>query len=79
MAEIAEQIERVYDEADYVGSLVVDGPSERPTEHDAPKTEPGDWWEQFWKRFEKNTELSRDDAYQLWKKLNIWARGIFGK
>ncbi len=79
MAEIAEQIERVYDEADYVGSLVVDGPSDRPTEHDAPKTEPGDWWEQFWKRFEKNTELTRDDAYQLWEKLNIWARGIFGR
>lgn len=30
MEEIATQIKRVYDEADYVGSLVVDGPSERP-------------------------------------------------
>lgn len=79
MAEIAEQIERVYDEADYVGSLVVDGPSDRPTEHEGPKTEPSDWWEAFWKRFEQNTELTRWDAYQLWDRLNLWARGVFGE
>jgi hypothetical protein len=45
--EIADQIQRVYDEADYVGSLVVDGPSDRPTEHDGPKVEPDDWWVVF--------------------------------
>lgn len=48
MAEIREQIDRVYAEADYVGSLVVDGPSDRPTEHDGPKNEPADWWQRFW-------------------------------
>ncbi|PZU95058.1 MAG: hypothetical protein DCF32_22615 [Leptolyngbya sp.] len=48
MAEIREQIDRVYAEADYVGSLVVDGPSDRPTEHDGPKVEPADWWQRFW-------------------------------
>lgn len=48
MAEIREQIDRVYAEADYVGSLVVDGPSDRPTEHDGPKDEPADWWQRFW-------------------------------
>jgi hypothetical protein len=49
MAEVREQIDRVYAEADYVGSLVVDGPSDRPTEHDGPKDEPADWWQRFWK------------------------------
>lgn len=48
MAEIREQIDRVYADADYVGSLVVDGPSDRPTEHDGPKEEPADWWQRFW-------------------------------
>ena len=37
---IRDQIDRVYADADYVGSLVVDGPSDRPTEHDGPKQEP---------------------------------------
>lgn len=50
MAEIREQIDRVYAEADYVGSLVVDGPSDRPTEHDGPHQEPADWWQRFWER-----------------------------
>nr|WP_228053482.1 hypothetical protein [Nodosilinea sp. LEGE 07298] len=48
MADIRQQIDRVYADADYVGSLVVDGPSDgqgpargqRPTEHDGPKHEP---------------------------------------
>jgi hypothetical protein len=48
MAEIRQQIDRVYADADYVGSLVVDGPSDRPTEHDGPKDEPADWWQRFW-------------------------------
>jgi hypothetical protein len=48
IAEIREQIDRVYAEADYVGSLVVDGPSNRPTEHDGPHQEPPGWWEEFW-------------------------------
>jgi hypothetical protein len=48
MAEIRQQIDRVYADADYVGSLVVDGPSDRPTEHDGPKVEPPDWWQRFW-------------------------------
>ncbi len=44
MADIAAQIEKVYADADYVGSLVVDGPSDRPTEYDGPKDEPPGWW-----------------------------------
>jgi hypothetical protein len=71
--EIADQIQRVYDEADYVGSLVVDGPSDRPTEYDGPKVQPGDWWEVFWRRFEQNTGLDCGDAYDLWRRLGIRA------
>ena len=73
MAEIYTQIKRVYDEADYVGSLVVDGPSERPTEYEGSKEEPEDWWYQFWTRFEDNTGLSREDAQILFRRLRFVA------
>jgi hypothetical protein len=73
MAEIYTQIQRVYDEADYVGSLVVDGPSERPTEYDGPKEQPDDWWFRFWQRFENNTGLSRQDARDLLRRLRFIA------
>lgn len=71
MEEIAMQIQRVYEDADYVGSLVVDGPSERPTEHDGPKTEPSGWWGAFWRRFETNTGLSQAQAYDLLRALHM--------
>lgn len=71
--EIADQIQRVYDEADYVGSLVVDGPSDRPTEHDGPKVEPADWWVVFWQQFEDNTGIDREKAISLWRRLGIKA------
>jgi hypothetical protein len=59
---IASQLKCVYSDAEYVGSLVVDGPSQRVTEYDGPKDEPADWWESFWQRFESNTSLSRQQA-----------------
>lgn len=40
MTQIAAQIKRVYDEADYVGSLVSEGETGRPTEHHGSKVEP---------------------------------------
>lgn len=73
VAAIAEQIERVYDEADYVGSLVVDGPSDRPTEYDGPKVEPADWWQNFWQRFEDNVGMDQPGALQLLKELGAVA------
>jgi len=72
MQEIAEQIQRVYDDADYVGSLVVDGPSERPTEYDGSKVQPADWWAAFWSRFESNSGLSRYEAYELLRSLGAY-------
>lgn len=55
LAEIKAQIQRVYDEADFVGSLVTDGERGRLTEYDGPKEQPEDWWAQFWVRHEANT------------------------
>lgn len=66
---IHRQIARVYDDADYVGSLVVDGQTTRPTEHDGPLQEPPDWWAKFWQRYEGNTGQSREEAMQMLRKL----------
>ena len=73
MEAIASQIERVYDEADYVGSLVVDGASDRPTEYDGPKVEPPGWWEDFWHRFENNLQFSRWEALDVLRELGAVA------
>jgi hypothetical protein len=72
MEEIATQIKRVYEEADYVGSLVVDGPPDRPTEYDGSKVEPAGWWDAFWNRFEGNTGLDREEALSLLRSLNAY-------
>lgn len=69
--EIADQIQRVYKDADYVGSLVVSGETGRPTEYDGPKEQPPGWWEAFWERFEENTGLGRQEAYDLWVRLHM--------
>ncbi|MEM9219102.1 MAG: hypothetical protein AAGD25_32810 [Cyanobacteria bacterium P01_F01_bin.150] len=69
MAEINQQIARVYDEGDYVGSLVVDGLTGRPTEYDGPHEEPIGWWDEFWRRYEENMGQSREDALTLWRNL----------
>lgn len=44
---IAADILRVYEDADYVGSLVTDGPSGRPTEYDGTHFQPDNWWRAF--------------------------------
>ncbi len=78
MEAIANQIERVYDEGDYVGSLVVGGESYRPTEHDGPKYEPPGWWDAFWHRFENNLQFSRWEALDVLKELGAVAWHWFG-
>ena len=78
MEEIASQIDRVYEDADYVGSLVVDGASQRPTEYDGSKVVPTGWWSAFWNRFEMNTGLNQLQAYDLWRSLNIYSGWCFG-
>jgi len=49
--DIRQQIAQVYDDADYVGSLVVDGLPDRPTNYDGPHEEPEGWWEDFWRHY----------------------------
>jgi hypothetical protein len=78
MEAIADQIDRVYEDGDYVGSLVVDGPSDRPTEYDGPKDEPEGWWQGFWNRFEDNVGLDRGGALGVLRELGAIAwRWIF--
>ncbi|NET39295.1 MAG: hypothetical protein F6K19_46230 [Cyanothece sp. SIO1E1] len=69
MQEIHQQIARVYEDADYVGSLVVAGETDRPTEYDGPKQEPKDWWEQFWQRYTNQPGQSRQSALEIWRQL----------
>lgn len=80
MQAIANQIDRVYEDGEYVGSLVLDGASDRPTEYDGSKEQPDDWWEVFWNRFEENTGLDQWDAMELFEALKIvagsWIRSL---
>ncbi|MGB7413932.1 MAG: hypothetical protein WA902_06965 [Thermosynechococcaceae cyanobacterium] len=69
MKAINQQIARVYEDADYVGSLVVDGETGRPTEYDGSKQEPANWWELFWQRHEKNTGQTKEEAMKMLREL----------
>ena len=69
MSNINQQIKKVYQDADYVGSLVVDGSKGRPTEHDGPLQEPAGWWTSFWQRYERNTGQSRTEAMEMLRRL----------
>jgi len=69
LAEIDEQISRIYDDADYVGSLVTDGRTDRPTEYEGEHTEPEEWWEEFWKHSENRLGMTREEAQNLLKRL----------
>ena len=53
LAQIAAQLNQVYADGDYVGSLVTGGATDRPTEYDGDKTQPKDWWNKFWDRYNK--------------------------
>jgi hypothetical protein len=69
MADIAAQINKVYQQADYVGSLVVEGRKGRPTEHSGLHIEPPGWWDTFWLRHLANTGQSREEAMEMLHKL----------
>ena len=69
MHEIHEQIQKVYDDADYVGSLVLDGRQGRPTEYEGEHTQPDDWWEKFWQHSRERLDMSEEEARELWERL----------
>ena len=69
MREIHEQIQKVYDDADYVGSLVLDGRQGRPTEYDGDHTEPDDWWEDFWEHSRERLDMSEEESRDLLERL----------
>lgn len=62
MEALADQIERVYAESDYVGSLVTGGDTGRVTAHSGEKVEPPDWWATFWSRHMTKQGLPQDKA-----------------
>lgn len=66
---IKEQIDRVYSQSDYVGSLVTAGDTGRITEYEGSKVQPPGWWDDFWKRHEENTGDDREAAIAKLKKL----------
>jgi hypothetical protein len=59
VTDIRREIDRVYTQGDFVGSLVTAGATGRPTEHAGDQVEPPDWWEKFWQRYEANTGRTR--------------------
>jgi hypothetical protein len=64
MKALADQIAAVYTDAKAVGSLVTEPDRGRSTEWDDEgrgKTQPKDWWDQFWKTQESATGKSRDE------------------
>lgn len=67
--EIRAQIDRVYANADYAGSLVTGGNTGRPTEYDGPKFEPPFWWDDFWDRYHSNTGLTPEEAIRMLQRI----------
>lgn len=74
ISDIARQIERVYEEGDYVGSLVTGGETDRPTEYEGTKEQPAGWWSEFHKRHQQNTGQSQWDVWELFDRLGLVAR-----
>lgn len=58
LAGMAAQINQVYADGEYVGSLVTDGPTQRPTEYHGDKTQPKLWWDAFWRQYD--TKVNED-------------------
>lgn len=67
--QIRDEIKSIYDLGDVVGSLVTDGRTGRPTEYYGAKVQPPNWWEEFWRRYEKSHGESRWDAIEKLRRL----------
>jgi hypothetical protein len=76
LTQVKSQIDRVLKDAEYVGSLVTQGETGRPTEYDCKgcdKRQPVGWWDDFWSRHEKNVGMSR--AQIRWTLANMFMPG----
>ena len=71
---VAKQLDRVYSEASYVGSLVTEGETGRPTEYYGNKQQPPDWWKNFYARHKENTGQDWTGLEELWRELDLIAR-----
>lgn len=69
MRHIKDQIAKVYSNADYVGSLVIDGDTGRPTEYTGSKQQPPGWWDEFWQRHQQNTGQTPEEALEMLRRL----------
>lgn len=69
MKAIHDQIQKVYVQSEYVGSLVTQGETGRITEYDGVKVQPPDWWDRFWERHQQNTGDSREVATEKLRRL----------
>ncbi len=69
LTSIASQINRVYSKSDYVGSLVTQGRTGRITEYEGAKVQPADWWERFWRHYESDFGISREEARRRLREL----------
>jgi len=69
LSQIAAQIDKVYKNGDYVGSLVTSGDTGRPTEYEGEKFEPPGWWDAFWKRHQANTTMTPEETIRMLRKL----------
>lgn len=75
LAQIGSQNSKVYQQTDYVGSLVVESKTGRPTEHAGPKVQPPGWWDTFWQwHFENTGQMLEEAIIRLDKLLGTtWA------
>ncbi len=62
MKAIHRDMAKIYDESEFVGSLVTDGETGRATEYEGSKIQTDDWWQNFWNRYEANMGITRWEA-----------------
>lgn len=74
MKDIAGQLDRVYSEAEYVGSLVTEGDTGRPTEYQGDKHQPAGWWPAFEARYRENFGEDWTGLEELWRELDLQPR-----
>ncbi|MDA8793923.1 hypothetical protein N9N67_11800 [Bacteriovoracaceae bacterium] len=59
------QIDKVFKNADFVGSLVTEGQTSRPTEHNVPACKMYPWWSEIWPKYNAEKGLSEKNAVDL--------------